>query len=142
MASREKVLSIAGWTVVWLMTLMLVFVFGNQGVAKFSDTSGWARAFAHWGYPVWFRLLIGVLEVLAAVLILWPRTAPIGAAIIIVVMLGGMGTHIVKDNGRHMTSEVMPIVFASVILFARRRQWMPRTAVRGGGGALYGAGTP
>jgi putative oxidoreductase len=129
-ASRQKVLSIAGWTVVWLMTLMLVYVFGTQGFSKFSDSSGWARAFASWGYPVWFRVLIGVMEVGAAALLLWPRTAPMGAVLIIMVMLGGMGTHVVKDHGRHMQSEVMPIVFSSVILFARRRSWMPSARLR------------
>lgn len=122
MPTRQRVLSIVGWSVVWLMTLMLVFVFGAQGLAKFSDSSGWASAFAHWGYPVWFRLAIGVLEVLAALLVLWPRTAPVGAALIVVIMLGGMGTHIVKENGRHITSEIGPLIFASVILLARRRQ--------------------
>ena len=113
------------------MTAMLVVVFTRAGIDKFSDTSGWARAFAHWGYPVWFRVFIGVLEVAAAALLLWPRTAPFGALIVIVVMLGGMGTHIVKDGGRHMTSEVVPLVFASTILFARRRS-MTRLARREG----------
>lgn len=122
MPTRQRVLSIVGWSVVWLMTLMLVFAFGAQGLAKFSDNSGWASAFAHWGYPVWFRITIGVLEVLAAVLVLWPRTAPVGAALIVVIMLGGMGTHIVKENGRHITSEIGPLIFASVVLLARRRQ--------------------
>ena len=121
MVDARRVGRIVGWTVVWLMTAMLVVVFTRAGLDKFSDTSGWARAFTHWGYPVWFRILIGVLEVGAAALLLWPRTAPLGALVIIVVMLGGMGTHIVKDAGRHMTSEVVPLVFASIILFARLR---------------------
>jgi putative oxidoreductase len=124
MLEARRVRSIVGWTIVWLMTAMLVVVFTRAGIDKFSDTSGWARAFAHWGYPVWFRLLIGVLEVAAAALLLWPRTAPLGALVVIVVMLGAMGTHIVKDGGRHLTSEVMPLVFASTILFARRDAMM------------------
>lgn len=122
MPTRKSGWSIAGWTIVWLMTLMLVFVFSTQGFAKFSASSGWAAAFAHWGYPVWFRVLIGVLEVLAAVLLVWPRTAPAGAAIVLVIMLGAMGTHLIKDNGRHITSELGQIIFASVVLFARRKQ--------------------
>jgi hypothetical protein len=127
--STRRVLPIIGWTLVWFMTLMLVFVIGKAGIDKFSATSGWARAFTYWGYPVWFRVLIGVMETAAAALLLWPRSAPIGAVLVIIVMLGGMGTHIVKDGGRHMTSEVLPIVFSSIILFARRdawRHWLPR----------------
>ena len=122
MATRRGIMRVLGLTIVWLMTLMLVFVFARAGFDKFSGTSGWARAFAHWGYPAWFRVLIGAFEVSAAALLLWPRTAPVGALIIIAVMLGGMGTHVAFDHGRHMTSELMPLVFSLVILFARREE--------------------
>lgn len=111
------------------MTLMLTYVFLTQGSSKFSSTSGWARAFDHWGYPVWFRVAIGVVEVLAAVLVLWPRTAPVGAALIVAVMLGGMGTHLVKDPKPRITSELLSLTFATVILVVRRRElarWLPR----------------
>ena len=123
MADGKRILAIAGWCVVWLMTGMLVFAFGVQGVAKFSDTSGWATAFAHWGYPVWFRMLIGVLEVAAAAMLLWPRTAPIGAALVIVIMIGGIGTHIAAHDRHVMRSEIGQILFSSVVIFARRAAW-------------------
>ena len=103
------------------MTLMMTFVFLTQGWSKFSSTSGWARAFAHWGYPVWFRVLIGVVEVSAAILVLWPRSAPFGAAMIICVMLGGMGTHIFKDAHPRITSELLHLIFATTVLVARLR---------------------
>jgi len=106
---------------VWIPTLFLVFVFVPQAWNKWSDTGGWAIAFRHWGYPVWFRILIGFVETAAALLLLWPRTAIIGAALIIAVMLGGTGTHIVKDHGRHVTSEVLPITLATIVLVTRRR---------------------
>jgi uncharacterized membrane protein YphA (DoxX/SURF4 family) len=113
------------------MTLMLTFIFFTQGLAKFSAHSGWAAAFSHWGYPVWFRVTIGVLEVLAAILVLLPRSAPFGAAIIIVIMLGGMGTHLLKDKKPRVTSELLSLTFATVVLVARRKQfatWLPKGA--------------
>jgi uncharacterized membrane protein YccC len=59
--------------------------------------AGWSVRRGSWlfssDYPIWFRMLIGVLEVAAAARLVWPRTAAFGAAIIILVMLGGMGTH-------------------------------------------------
>ena len=106
----------------WVPALFLVMVFGIQGWAKFDDTSGWARAFNHWGYPEWFRWLIGVLEVGAAVCLLWGRTAIFGAASIIVVMVGALATKVIQDGGRHMQSEVLPIVLSSLILWLRRDQ--------------------
>src|SRR3954465_3366331 len=80
---RAKGLRIAGFAIVWLVTLFLAFVFVAQGFAKFSDSSGWAAAFRHWGYPDWFRVAIGVAEVGAALVLLVPATAPFGAAGII-----------------------------------------------------------
>ena len=62
-----------------------------------------------------------VIELAAAVLLLWGRTAWVGAGLIICVMLGAMGTHIVKDGGRHLTSEVVPITLATIVFVLRLR---------------------
>lgn len=107
----------------WVPTLFLVYVFARQGPAKFSDTSGWARAFAVWQFPVWFRILIGVAETTAALLLLSRRTASVGAAIIALVMLGGMATHIYWGQPKQITSEVLPLVLALIVLVGRRRHF-------------------
>jgi putative oxidoreductase len=118
----------------WLPAILLVLIFARQGWAKFNDTSGWAVAFRHWGYPDWFRATIGVLELAAVLLLLLGRTAAFGALVIIAVMLGAWGTHLVFDGGRHMTSEIVPLVLASIVLIVRRGQvatvlarWRART---------------
>lgn len=103
----------------WVPTLFLVWVFSRQGWSKFFDDSGWARAFAAWHYAVWFRILIGVCETVAAVLLLTRRTAPIGAALIALVMLGGMGTHLYFHQARYMTSEVLPLALSLIVLRGR-----------------------
>lgn len=105
----------------------MVYVFVFAGLAKFDDGSGWSRAFAHWGYPVWFRMLVGVVELAGAVLLLWPRTAAYGAACIAVIMLGGMGTHVfVEHRPSRVTSELVHLVFATIMVWSRRRMaWMP-----------------
>jgi hypothetical protein len=107
----------------WALALLLVSVFARAGLAKFDEGSGWARAFAVWGYPVWFRLLIGVLELAAALLLVWPRTAAYGAILIVVVMLGGMGTHVfVEGRPARVTSELGQLVFSSIVLAGRWRR--------------------
>jgi putative oxidoreductase len=107
----------------WVVSAFLVYVFVRQGLAKFSDSSGWARAFAVWHYPIWFRIVIGVCEVAAAGLLLTRRTASIGAAMIAVVMLGGMGTHIYWGQPRQVTSEVLPLTLSLVVLLGRWRHF-------------------
>ena len=113
----------------WVPAVFLVYVFLNQGAAKFDDTSGWAKAFRLWHFPVWFRVLIGVVEIAGALLLLTRRTAPIGALMIALVMLGGMGTHIATGRPKQVTSEVVPLVLSLIILFGRWRhtsRWVAR----------------
>jgi uncharacterized membrane protein YphA (DoxX/SURF4 family) len=116
----EKHVRIAREAVLWIITAFLVYVFVRQGLSKFSDDSGWSKAFRFWGYPDWFRILVGVAEVSAALLLLVPRIAFIGAMMIIVVMLGGMATHVVTGHPRQVTSEIVPLVLATVVAVGRR----------------------
>ena len=119
----------------WLPTLFLVYVFARQGMAKFSGTSGWARAFALWHFPDWFRILVGLWETGAAGLLLTRRTAPVGAAMIALVMLGGMGTHVYWQHPEQVMSEVLPLVLSLVVLGGRRRHVVRWIAEWGGANA-------
>jgi putative oxidoreductase len=107
----------------WVVALFLVWVFARQGVAKFSDDSGWAQAFRTWHYPVWFRVGVGVAEIAAALLLLSRRTASAGALIIVAVMLGAMGTHIYWHRPGQITSEVLPLLLAMIVAIGRRRSF-------------------
>ena len=121
MANRRR---IALEVILWVFALFLAWVFVRQGIAKFSDDSGWARAFRAWHFPVWFRLGIGVAETVAAALLLTRRTAFAGAAIIIAVMLGAMGTHIWWGRPGQVTSEVLPLTLATVVAIGRRKSFL------------------
>jgi len=104
----------------WLPTIFLVYVFLRQGFAKFDALSGWARAFATWHFPVWFRIAIGAAEVGAALLLLLRRTAFFGAAIISAIMIGAMLTHVYWHRPKAVTSEVLPLVLAATVMIGRR----------------------
>ncbi len=109
--------------VLWLIAIFLAWVFSQQGLAKFSPTSGWATAFRVWHYPDWFRITIGVVEVAAAAFVLIPRTALAGGVLIVGVMLGGMGTHIYWGRPGQVTSEALPLVLAALLAVGRRNQF-------------------
>lgn len=110
--------------VLWLFALFLVWVFARQGIAKFSDDSGWARAFRVWHYPDWFRMLVGAAETGAALLLVTRRTAFAGAVIIVGVMLGAMGTHIRWGQPGQVTSEILPLVLATLVAIGRRKDFV------------------
>ena len=120
----DRRVAIAREALLWIVTVFLAYVFLRQGFAKFSDDSGWARAFRTWHYPDWFRVLIGVTEVSAVLILFIRRFALIGAVMIVIVMLGGMATHIWWGQPRYVTSEVLPLVLATLVAVGRKRYFL------------------
>ena len=116
--------------VLWIFALFLAWIFIRQGSSKFSDTSGWARAFRAWHFPVWFRVMIGVIETSAALLLLTRRTAFAGAIMIVVVMIGAMATHVYWGRPAQITSEALPLTLAVIVALGRYKSFVlhPRRA--------------
>ncbi len=121
MASTSKFVRILGMTALWLVTLLVAAIFAIQGGLKFFNDSIWTKAFAHWGYPVWFRILIGIMETFAAILIVVPRLAAYGATLVIAIMIGGIATNLRTGEPRQVIAELVWIVMASIVLVIRRR---------------------
>lgn len=105
--------------VLWILTLLLVASFLNAGIRKFFEDGGWSWMFRNWGYPVWFRIFIGVMEVAAAVLLLIPRTAKYGALIVIVIMLGAIATFAIFGRLQFATPAIITLAVASIVLAMR-----------------------
>jgi len=118
--------AIAKEVAIWILTLLLVLMFTNAGIRKFPESGGWTRMFRNTGFPDWFRILIGVLEVAAAALLLFPRTAAYGAITVIVIMSGALGTVAMTMHGTFMMRGLMPaaiaLIVAVIVLIARWRQ--------------------
>ncbi|OLF10228.1 hypothetical protein BLA60_17485 [Actinophytocola xinjiangensis] len=56
--------------------------------------------FADWGYPSWFRFVVGTIEGIAAILLVIPdrRTRFAGATALVFVLTGATTTHIVNHD--------------------------------------------
>jgi uncharacterized membrane protein YphA (DoxX/SURF4 family) len=113
---------IAKEVVIWILTIALVLQFGNAGIRKFFEFGGWTRMFHNLGLPDWFRILIGVLETAAAVLLALPRTAAYGAALIVPIMLGAIAVVAMHGWTRAFPQPIIALVMATIILVARWRQ--------------------
>jgi uncharacterized membrane protein YphA (DoxX/SURF4 family) len=83
---------------IWLPTLLFAALFIMQGLMKLSGMEMWVQRFRDFGYPDGFYLFAGVLELGGALLLLVPRTARIGAAILGLVMLAAAATHLVQGE--------------------------------------------
>jgi putative oxidoreductase len=72
----------------WVPRVVMGMFFVSTGSQKF--TGGWIDTFETIGFGDWFRYLTGSLQIAGALLLLVPRTAQIGAAMLAVTMAGAM----------------------------------------------------
>lgn len=111
-----------GAAIILLQTLY--FKFGAQAESVY--------IFAKLGIEPWGRIGSGVVELIASVLILIPRTSWIGAGIGLGVMAGAIGAHltvlgidILGDGGYLFFLALTVAGSCAVILLLTRQQWLP-----------------
>ncbi|BBI33807.1 DoxX family protein [Cohnella abietis] len=90
------------------------------GLAKFGSKK-LVEEFKHYGYPSWFRVFTGLLELVSAVLVIagiWNKTlAAWGALLIAVTMLGAIFTHVkMKEPSNKQLMPFILLVIAVVII--------------------------
>ena len=98
--------------------LALMFIVACTG--KILGSKMHKENFTKWDYPQWFRVVTGVIELAAAILLIvgfWNNTAAvIGAAVLVVVGIGGVFTHIrIKDTMKD-TVTIVVLGILSLIL--------------------------
>ncbi|WP_138751328.1 DoxX family protein [Paenibacillus sinopodophylli] len=104
----------------WILQGLLAVMFIMAGSGKTMGSKMHVEAFTKWGLPQWFRIITGVVELAAAILLIagfWIEGAAIlGAAISIAVGFGGVVTHIrVKDTFKD-TAMIAILGILSIIL--------------------------
>ena len=112
----------AGRIAVWVLSVLLAFVFLMAGVPKLLGVQAHVQHFASWGYPDWFRLVVGAIEVGSAVLLLIPRLAFLGAAGITVIMAGATYTHLVRvpEEASRAPLTLSLLAMAALVGYLRR----------------------
>ena len=122
---------IAKEIVLWILTLMLALVCIRSGLLKLTGNVFWVRDFHRWGYPDWFRIVVGLAEVASAALLLIPRLAVCGASVFAVVMLGAIYTHATHHESVRLPFNVFLLVLSVVIAVGRASsltQWLRKSA--------------
>jgi len=125
MQTLSTPLLVASWicriaaAVILLQTLYFKFTGAEESVYIFTQV----------GLEPWGRYASGVAELFAAVLLLVPRTAWLGAFIAAGVMVGAIGSHLTKlgivvkdDGGLLFALAVIVFIAALVTLLIHRRQ--------------------
>lgn len=102
-------------SVSWESTLAIAVavLFAVAGVVNLARPSAVRRDFARWGYPAWFPLLCGALEVLCAALLLGQQTRVSGLILAAAIMIGALFTLL---RNREPFGHLAPALIFSVLI--------------------------
>ncbi len=73
---------------------MLGILFLVAGGSKLWEPATHAERFAHWGYPLWFVYVTGLIEVLGGIGLFIPAGRFVGVILLSVTMIGATITHL------------------------------------------------
>ncbi len=98
----------------WVLRVLLgaLFIFASLG--KLTAQAMVVSMFHSFGYPVWFMTFVGVVELIAGLAILVPRTARWGAVLIVCVMVGAIVTLAIHGTVSQLLVPVIVLVAAIV----------------------------
>ena len=100
---------------VWTATIFVGAVMLFAGVDKIVHSAAWQQRFlAEWGLPPWLAVVTGLLEISGAALLVVPRRATYGGAIVATVMIGAVGAHVAAGQFAQI---VVPGMLGSLAAF-------------------------
>ena len=118
-------------SVVWACAIFVAVAFVFAGFLKLQGPSAiqWSERFVHWGYPENFHSVVGVLEVLGGLGVLFPRWRRAAAATLVALMMGALGTHAVHAEFPRLIPPLVLGGLACLMYSARPRPGRPLTNV-------------
>jgi putative oxidoreductase len=103
----------------WVVQILLALAFLGASYGKLLGKPEMVGLFEAIGIGQWFRYVTGLLEVTGAVLIVVPRTKAFGAALLAMVMVGAVLTHLfILHNAP--TAPAVLLLLAGAVVWGRR----------------------
>lgn len=104
-------------TLIWLLRLLVAGILLQTLFFKFSGASESVYIFQTLGIEPWGRIASGIVELIAAALILWPPTTGSGAVIALGVISGAIISHLTK-LGIEVQGDGGQLFFLALVVFA------------------------
>jgi putative oxidoreductase len=101
----------------WVLQLLLAAVFLIAGTTKLAGAQMPVETFEKLGVGQWFRYFTGSIEVIAAIMIIVPRTAVVGATLLAATMVGAIDTHVFLIGGSPVPALVLLVLTALVVWY-------------------------
>ena len=115
----------------WLLQLLAAGILLQTLFFKFTGAEESVYIFSTLGIDPWGRIGTGIAELIAALLLLTPLTAPAGAVLAMGLMTGAMISHLtvlgiaVKGDGGLLFGLAVTVFVASAIVLVIRREQIP-----------------
>lgn len=110
--SEESKPSKAKVIVTWVLSGLVALAMIMAGVGKLRGAPEQVEGFAKMGYPAWFVLVVGLMEVVGGILLLIPQTAALGVILLGATMVGAVVSLLRLGDMAHAP---IPFVFLVVI---------------------------
>ena len=108
--------------VTWTLTILAALAYLGAGYAKVSGQEMMVQGFTTYGLPDWFRIAIGTLELVGAVLLLIPAFTGMASFGLSLIMLGALACHVMFPP---MAAGIGPLVLFIILTYV----WMTRKNV-------------
>ena len=113
----------------WICQLTAAVILGQTLFFKFTGAPESRYIFGVLGIEPWGRIGTGILELIAVILLLYPRTPVFGAVLALGLMGGAIMSHLTKlgievqgDHGLLFKLALTTLLAAAVVLVLRRQQ--------------------
>lgn len=111
----------------WIFSVLAALILLQTLFFKFSVSPESVAIFSQLGVEPWGRVLTGVLELIASILLLVPKTRPFGAITAVGLMAGALGAHIFvigiesQGDGGYLFFLAITVLIASLIVLIIHR---------------------
>ncbi len=116
-------------TGIWVLRILPAIILLQTLFFKFTAAEESVYIFSALGMEPWGRIASGVMELIAALLLLYPRTTPLGALLGLGVMSGAIFFHLTKlgiavkgDGGLLFIYALLVFISCVILLFIYRNE--------------------
>lgn len=115
MTKTKKIIS-------WVLAAIIAFGFLFAGITKLAGTEMQIKNLESWGYPLWFRFPIGLVELVFAVTILVPKYRTLTLYATFIWTLAAVITHLQASQAAMTGAPILFGVLAGVLLLLQREK--------------------
>ena len=108
--------------IIWILAVILALAFIGAGITKLFGADMQIKNFEGWGYPLWLRFPIGLIEMAFAIGLVIPGYRKITIYGIFIWTVVAVITHLQAGQANMIAGPIFFSVFAAAILFLSREK--------------------